>query len=68
LLLLILAEGRGSWPGGVPFADDPVRSAGNDGESNTFTTAAQPIAASRCSYAPTGFVVPHWIFGKRDHL
>jgi hypothetical protein len=24
-------------------------------ESNIFTTAAQPIAASRCSYAPTGF-------------
>jgi hypothetical protein len=25
-------------------------------KSTSFTTAAQPIAASRCSYAPTGFV------------
>jgi hypothetical protein len=27
-LLLILAKARGSWPGGVPFADDPPRSGG----------------------------------------
>jgi hypothetical protein len=36
------------------LARDPVRSAGKDVESSIFTTAAQPIAASRCSGAPTG--------------